>query len=130
MGFPDDGYDYNKHMRVLGKGRAAMESQPTEAAAGGSSRGPGAEAGSAAGASSSSVPSSSSARQDPSVVGGGHSVFIPAMRATAPEADVKLVDARNVAVLGTSTVDDDEIKEAVGGPSLPTNARRVQASGQ
>ena len=31
LGFPDDGYDYIKHLRTLGQGRAALEAVPADA---------------------------------------------------------------------------------------------------
>jgi protein LTV1 len=75
-GFPDDGYDYLSHCRVIGRGSARMESGPAAAATAGPSAAPVAEE-----------------QQQQQVA---PAVFIPATRLAAPAEDVKLVDARRL----------------------------------
>lgn len=77
-GFPDDGYDYLKHMKTIGIGRGStgLVSNSREAP-------------------ESSTGESSRTR----------SVFIPAVRVSVPTADIKVVDARHLCVQDTDTDD-------------------------
>jgi protein LTV1 len=71
-GFPDDGYDYVKHLRTIGgRGRADL-------------------------------PLGSSAAEAAAPASDGPSVYLAAPRVQAPDADAKLVDARAAAVRFTA----------------------------
>eukprot|EP00877_Chromochloris_zofingiensis_P001835 jgi/Chrzof1/11652/Cz06g03220.t1 len=75
-GFPDDGYDYLKHCRVLGRSQAALEAVP----------------------SGSQQQTAASTSSDPAPTEPVQSVYLNAPKAKAPTADVKVVDARRVQV--------------------------------
>jgi protein LTV1 len=90
-GFPDDGYDYLRHLRVIGRGQASMEQHVSKY--GGDAAGPSTPA--------PSTPSTAPAAAAVLAFQGepSQSVFLKAPRRVAPAADVKLVDARQLHVL-------------------------------
>lgn len=94
LGFPDDGYNYLRHLKELVPGKAPAES-------------------------SSEQPTASDGPVGPCV-------FIPAPKFVPPAADVKLVDARQLAV--GSIVEDDAAAmaklETVSAFSKPTQLRK------
>lgn len=90
FGFPDDGYDYLKHCRVIGRGSASLQHNTQPAAA--TAAPPPVALRDPAAASSSSAAAAAEPQQP------SQSVYLQAPRVRAPTADVKLVDARRIAV--------------------------------
>lgn len=122
FGFPDDGYDYLKHCRVLGAGRAGLEGMPPQQAAG---AGASTSGGASGGASSSAVA--------PAALEASQSVYLQAPRKRAPAADVKVVDVRHTelrvaaataAAAGGSEDMDAEAAAAGAGATVPAAAGR------
>ncbi|KAL4443797.1 hypothetical protein ABPG75_011534 [Micractinium tetrahymenae] len=107
LGFPDDGYDYLKHMRVLGRGQANLEGPPADAAAASSTAG---EAG-----ASHAAP--------------GPSVFLPAPALEAPEEDVQVIDASRLTVMQAVEAEGDAAVMA-GGVTAFSRARDRMRRGE
>jgi len=91
LGFPDDGYDYLRHVRTLGHGSASMEGMPGLGGAGERPRGTSAETGPV-----------------------GPSVFVPASSVRSPEEDVLLYDASKLTVLQTEQ-EEEAVEGMLGG---------------
>lgn len=98
LGFEDDGYDYLKHMRVLGQGNASIEGLP---------------AGAAAAAAKSEEASAM-----------GPSVFVKAATIHAPEEDVALFDASALTVM-TAAEEEQEAEGLMGGVTAFSKKKQV-----
>lgn len=95
LGFPDDGYDYLRHVRTLGHGAASLEGMaaaPSTSAAGGEERG-------------------IIKAEDGPV---GPSVFVPANAVQKPGDDVALYDASQLTVMQTAA-EEAEVAGTIGG---------------
>ena len=103
-GFPDDGYDYMRHLRIIGRGQASMEqhsNRPSEGAPGTSTPAPSAAAAAAVLAS----------QGEPSKL-----VFLKAPKRIAPSTDVRLVDARQLNVLNVEQADSSSSSAPIQAP--------------
>jgi protein LTV1 len=113
MGFPDDGYDYLKHMRAVGAAGGGQQQRQAAAAA--------AEAAAAAAADD--------GEQVVETV--GPATFLRAPRLRAPAPDVKLVDARGVrtkaGVPGDAEAEEQDAQ--AGGGDLSALEREMRAVG-
>lgn len=105
----DDGYDYLKHMRVLGRGQANLEGMPAVASADSDSAASEAGAGSAA---------------------PGPSVFLPAPALEAPEDDVKVIDASRLTVMQAVEAEGDAAVMAGGVTAFSRARERVRRGEQ
>lgn len=104
FGFPDDGYDYLRHMRTLGHGAASLEGLRAPAVAAGTS--------------------GSGVAPDASPL--GPSVFLPAAGAAPPqEDDVALFDASGLRVMQPAGEDSD-LTGMMGGVTAFSRPRRAQ----
>lgn len=125
LGFPDDGYDYIKHMRTLGRGAASLEGlpPPTSAAV---------AADTAAGTASVplatfSLPVTSVPADAPTAVS---AVFVSATEAAPPEEDMRIVDASTLRVLQAAER-DEEAAGLMGGVTAFSRVRdRVHGVGE
>ncbi|PRW56768.1 LTV1-like protein [Chlorella sorokiniana] len=107
LGFPDDGYDYLKHMRVLGRGVAGME---------GGSRA----------AEPVVVPDAEAAP----AAAPGPSVYMPAPQLEAPEEDRKLIDASGLTVMQAVEEEGDAAVMAGGVTAFSKEKPRVHGLGK
>jgi protein LTV1 len=122
LGFPDDGYDYLKHMRVVGGGAGGpRRQQQQQQAADGEDEGQ--QRGGAGGPSSAPSPSASSSSAAAAVETVGPATFLRAPRLRAPAPDVRLVDARGVRTTVEATVAADELEAEMRALGLGGAAR-------
>lgn len=105
----DDGYDYLKHMRVLGRGQANLEGVPATASADSDAAAGDAGAGHAA---------------------PGPSVFLPAPELEAPEDDVKVIDASRLTVMQAVEAEGDAAVMAGGVTAFSRARERVRRGEQ
>ncbi|KAK9819819.1 hypothetical protein WJX72_002761 [[Myrmecia] bisecta] len=102
-GFPDDGYDYMKHLRLLGQGKASLEGVKD--------------------------PADAREQLDLEQDGfAGPSIFVPAPSVAPPEEDVKMFDARRLTVHAPAQTDDAAAQAAGGVTAFSREAVRVQAA--
>jgi len=95
LGLPDDGYDYTKHLRHIGPTPVALSGLPAPGA-------PGASSGATAGGSD--APPGAPGAGAP-----GPAIFLAPAALLAPAADVRLVDARGLALApAAGALDADE----------------------
>ncbi len=102
-GFPDDGYDYMRHLRTLGQGRANLDGlKQAQQAQEGASTSAAAEAAEAAAAelavSGDRQQGGASTSNAGALTAPMQSVYIKAAKVYKAEADVRFVDARHAAV--------------------------------
>eukprot|EP00884_Botryococcus_braunii_P023517 jgi/Botrbrau1/984/Bobra.114_1s0024.1 len=95
LGFPDDGYDYLKHLRTLGVGRAGLEAQQ---------------------GSGSPVEEGNWA---------GPSIFVPALHVEPPLEDIKYFDARHLVVHQGADDQVDAVQLAGGVTALTREVEHV-----
>ena len=112
LGFPDDGYDYLKHLRTLGRGAATLEgmSVPQDQMK--------------QDAVSSSIASEGQEGRDLSVGGTGPSVYVAAPEIKPPEDDIALYDASGLMVM-QAVENDEETESMIGGVSAFARRRDV-----
>ncbi|PSC71647.1 LTV1-like protein isoform A [Micractinium conductrix] len=108
LGFPDDGYDYLKHTRVLGRGVASLEGMPAAAAI------VAAAAAAAAAEAEAAAP--------------GPSFFVPAPEFQAPEEDVQVIDASGLTVMTEAEEEGDAAVMAGGVTAFSRQRERVRAA--
>jgi hypothetical protein len=108
LGFPDDGYDYLKHMRLGGHAAAvALGTAAIPAAA----------------------PTAAVAAAAAPAAAGAAGVFVRAPLPLAPEEDVRLLDSTRLAVLQGQVEDEDAAKLAGGVTAFTRERREVRGAG-
>ena len=107
LGFPDDGYDYLRHLREPAQARAVEMSGED---------GVGEETGAAA-AAAAAAPAPAAAP----VVPAGPSVFLPAPSTSRPAPDVRVFDASSLTIHAPAR-DDDDAAAAAGGVTVLARA--------
>lgn len=99
MGLPDDGYDYLKHLRAIGKTKVGLDKLPNTSA----------------------IKAAQDVQEEEAT---GPSVFLAAPLTHKPAADIKVVDARRVVVDAT---EDEGAQTSIPKHRVPTkNASGVR----
>lgn len=120
LGFPDDGYDYLRHVRTLGRGAGSLEGIAQEAGA--------------------STPAGAAGEPPIVIFGGkapasvretgplGPSVFVKSATVLQPEEDVVVFDAARLTVLQPTDV-DEEASGNIGGVTAFSRRKDEEALG-
>lgn len=117
LGFDDDGYDYLKHLRTLGRGQARLEVVQEDRSnedAGGEGK---------EGKIVLHVDKKKNANKETESVLDGASVFVQAPVSRAPEEDVAVFDASGLTVL-QQVADENEATELMGGVTAFSRKQR------
>ncbi|KAI3428268.1 hypothetical protein D9Q98_006647 [Chlorella vulgaris] len=109
LGFPDDGYDYLRHVRVLGRGTTSLEGATTVSSA------------------AAAQAAAAAAAVAPNTAAPGPSVYMPAPVVLAPEEDRRLIDASRLTVM--QAVQEDQAAAVMAGGVTAFSHERPRAHG-